>query len=129
VDRRKGHHDRPGRADHRARTSELREENQLFLSWAGTAAEHNQSELILRLNRLDRWIREVGFCSALLFLILLAVSVYHRLYSRPFPSRSSTSASRTKFPCRSTCFHLLKIPTFCSTLILRFDNPVPISFL
>ena len=60
-------------------TLNMHEDDQLFLDEAESHIAKEQEELIIRMNRLQPWVRIFGACSALLIVVIAGMFVYGQM--------------------------------------------------
>jgi len=60
-------------------TLNMHEDDQLFLDEAESHMAKEQEELIIRMNRLQPWVRIFGACSALLIVVIASMFVYGQM--------------------------------------------------
>jgi hypothetical protein len=60
-------------------TLNMHEDDQLFLDEAESHMAREQQELIIRMNRIQPWVRIFGACSALLIVVIAGMFVYGQM--------------------------------------------------
>jgi hypothetical protein len=60
-------------------TLNMHEDDQLFLDDSQAHMAREQEELIVRMNRLQPWVRICGTCSALLIVVIAGLEIYNRM--------------------------------------------------
>jgi len=64
-------------------TLTMHEDDQLFLDDAQAHMAKEQEELIVRMKRLQPWVRVFGACSAALIVIIAGLAIYSGISSAP----------------------------------------------
>jgi hypothetical protein len=60
-------------------TLNMHEDDQLFLDNSQAHMAREQEELIVKMNRLQPWVRVCGTCSALLIVVIAGLEIYNRM--------------------------------------------------
>jgi hypothetical protein len=60
-------------------TLNMHEDDQLFLDEAESHMAKEQQELIVKMNKIQPWVRIFGACSALLIVVIAGLFVYARM--------------------------------------------------
>jgi hypothetical protein len=60
-------------------TLNMHEDDQLFLDDANAHMAKEQEELLVKMNKLQPWVRIMGACSAVLIVIIAGLAVYSRI--------------------------------------------------
>jgi hypothetical protein len=60
-------------------TLNMHEDDQLFLDEAESHMAKEQEQLIVRMNRIQPWVRIFGACSALLIVVIAGMFVYGQM--------------------------------------------------
>lgn len=60
-------------------TLNMHEDDQLFLDEAESHMAKEQEQLIIRMNRIQPWVRIFGACSALLIVVIASMFVYGQM--------------------------------------------------
>ena len=60
-------------------TLNMHEDDQLFLDDAESHIAKEQEELVVKLNKIQPWVRVFGTCSAVLILVIAGLEIYNRM--------------------------------------------------